>query len=769
MSNRSRSLRRNLLFKILAFSLPILLIGQAVALRKARKSLLVTARQNLTSSAIRKAEELDTGIDSIEANMDLLEQTVAFQSGDVGKIKQTLYRFSQDTPYEITCVEMQAPRADAAIVNTCDRPIIPDVKRVPWLQNGSVDNSDFFVYPPGLRAPVASSNADRALIKFVVASPLYGPDGKLRYTLAMEVCILQLQDTNDQSLVGETVVIDSNDIIVTHPDPSQVGKNIAEIGDARKLASTIGSVRAGKSDFVHLFEFLPDNDGEWLAGYSGFTVPVSPKQSNVWTVLTVTPIDRALSSLGHIRTVLAVLTIGLLLANTVLALYVARSFSLPIERLIRYTQEIDDLSHVRKAPRGSRIWELNYLGTVIERMLRRLEENSAEIHRAWQDARTANQLKNEFLANTSHELRTPLNGIIGSIRVIQDDLCDSREEELEFLQQADKAAMHLLSVIEDILNIAKIEAGKLDVNMVPVDLREVLKDVLDMQVLQFQQKGLTLTWPDLPEPIVISVDLSRFRQVLLNVLSNAMKFTDEGVVAISVATGEGKKYASSADEAMPSGLENLLMPSGPWVKITIKDSGIGIDPENLSKLFKPFVMVDGTHTRPYEGTGLGLAISQNFMRLMGGDITLSSEGAGQGSVVTMVVPRMVAESSPKKMPHSAVRHVAATHGNGVAMTGVVMTGAAINGVATNGVATNGAVTNGAAISGMAGNGVMAAADVAHGRGQHSLNAEANGLDVSSAGKSGAETASAEMSGIETSGIETSGAEKNGSKISTLKY
>ncbi|MEM6449540.1 MAG: ATP-binding protein [Cyanobacteria bacterium P01_D01_bin.105] len=671
MANRPRSLRRNLLFKILGFSLPILLVGQAVALRNARNSLLVTARQNLTSSAIRKAEELDNGIDSIEANMDLLEQTVAFQSGDVSKIQQTLRSFAEDAPYEISCVEMKSPKADAAIVNTCDRNIIPDAKRVPWLQDGSVDRSDFFVYPPGPDAPVASPRADRALIKFVVASPLYDSEGNLRYTLAMEMCILQLQDTDAQSLVGETVVIDSNNTIVTHPDPNQVGLTVADVGDAEQLMDAIAHVQAGKAAFVRLSQFMPqammledsESDGnqprqkqEWLAGYSGFTVPVSPKQSNVWTVLTVTPTNRALHSLGHIRIVFAVLTVGLLFANTVFALHVARSFSLPIEDLIRYTQAIDDLSEVRKSPRDSEIWELNYLGTVIEGMLSRLEDNSAEIHQAWQDARTANQLKNEFLANTSHELRTPLNGIIGSIRVVQDDLCDTRQEELEFLQQANKAALHLLAVIEDILNIAKIEAGKLEVNITPIDLREILQDVWDMQVLQFQQKGLKLIWPQLSTQTIIPVDFSRFQQVLLNVLANALKFTDEGTVAISVTMGEGaavtsetvaiaetasNQSLSSSHSSAASGLANLQMPSGPWVKITVQDSGIGIDPQSLPKLFKPFVMVDGSHTRAYEGTGLGLAISQNFMRLMGGDMTIGSEGVNCGSTVTIVVPRIV--------------------------------------------------------------------------------------------------------------------------------
>ncbi len=650
MANHPRSFRRNLLLKILAFSVPILLIGQGVALRKARSSLLKTSRQNLTSSAIRKAEELQTGIRSVEANLDLLAQTAAFQAGDEQAIEEILVEFDQDTPYVISCVELRGPQAEADTVNTCDRSIIPDAKQVPWLQSGSVESSDFYVFSPGQNAPTAPPNTslngedreDRALIKFIVASPIYGEDGELRYTLAMEVCLFQLQDIGAQSLVGETVVIDPNDIIVTHPDPNQVGKNISELRDARKLSSTIGSVRAGNSDFVHLFRFLPQEGGEWLAGYSGFKVPVSPKQNNVWTVLAVTPIDRALYGLNEIRQVLVVLTIGLLAASTLLALYVARSLSLPIERLIRYTQDVDDLSQLKAAPHSSQIWELDYLGTVIERMLRRLEESSAELRHAWQDAQMANQLKNEFLANTSHELRTPLNGIIGSIHVIRDDLCDSRAEELEFLQQADKAAFHLLSIIEDILSIAKIEAGTLDVNITPVDLRHILQDVLDMQTLQFQKKGLQLIRPEFPEPVIIPVDHSRFKQVLLNVLSNAMKFTEEGSITISVTTDESIDKGDSPPE--------LFLPPPPWVKITVKDSGIGIEPQHLSKLFKPFVMVDGSHTRPYEGTGLGLAISQNFMRLMQGDIAIRSDGAGKGTTVTIVVPRIVKEAARQSNP-----------------------------------------------------------------------------------------------------------------------
>lgn len=649
MTNHPRSFRRNLLLRILAFSLPILLVGQAIVLRKARTSLLTTARQNLTSSAVRKAEELEKGIQSVEANMDLLAQTEVFQSGDVPAMRAVLTRFAREsTPYTISCLELKSPTEKTSAINTCDRSsspartIIPTAKLVPWLQDGSLDNADFYVFSPGLSAGMSAPSAenipeDRALIKFVVASPIYGPDGELRYTLAMEVCLFQFQDAASQSLVGETVVIDQNQVIVTHPDPSQIGKNIEALGDADKFESIIGSVRAGRSDFVHLFRFLPEKGEEWLAGYSGFNVPVSPKQRKVWTVLAVTRIEQALDGLNDIRQALILLNVGLFLASVLLALYVSRSLSLPVERLIRYTQDVDDLSQLKEAPHSSHIWELDYLGTVIERMLRRLEENSAELRRAWQDAQAANQLKNEFLANTSHELRTPLNGIIGSVHLVRDGLCDSREEELDFLNQADKAAMHLLSVIEDILNIAKIEAGTLDVNIQPVDLRHLLNDVIEIQTSQLQDKGLRLTCSELKGPVMVPVDHSRFKQVLLNVLSNAIKFTEAGLISIQVATDESPHLALS-------GLAEIYMPPAPWVKITITDSGIGIDPKDISKLFKPFVMIDGSHTRPYEGTGLGLAISQNFMNLMQGDISIHSEGAGKGTTVTIVVPRIAKEA-----------------------------------------------------------------------------------------------------------------------------
>ena len=249
MVSRPRSFRRNLLLKILAFSMPILLIGQAVALRKARTSLLNTARQNLTNSAVRKTEELETGIQSVAANIDLIAQTEALRSGDPQRIKQVIASFADDTPYAINCVELTAPQAETATVNTCDRSIVPSAKQAPWLQNGGLEQPDYYVFSPSIDPPAILPNpakasahtADQALVKFIVASPIYDQNNRLLYTLAIEVCIAQQQDTSDLSLVGETVVIDPNNIVITHPDPAQVGKNISQLREAQKFGSIVGS------------------------------------------------------------------------------------------------------------------------------------------------------------------------------------------------------------------------------------------------------------------------------------------------------------------------------------------------------------------------------------------------------------------------------------------------------------------------------------------------------------------------------------------------
>ena len=634
MAKRPLSFRRLLILRILLLSTPVLLMGQAITLRKARSSLLETARQNLTSSAINKADGLRDSVEAVKSELLLLAESQALKSGEVEDVSGALSRYTKVASHTVGCLELTEAETGAVISTTCNAPLLPTPLQLPW-QLEPTGQSDFYLVDLDSSKQIEEAESVQneelgmrpSLLDLIVATPIYTSDGTLRYTLSAQLGFTQLEDTNPRSLVGKTVIIDPNGIVVTHPNPELVGLSVDDLNGADRFVSIISSIRVGNADTLHLFSLLENGD-EWLAGYSGADLPVSTGQTQTWNVLAVTPIDQALHALGEIRFILLLLTLGLLGANALLALYVARSLSLPVERLIHYTQQVQDLSSgVKAAPPNRSIWELDYLGQVLERMLRRLEGGAQELRQAWENAQMANQLKNEFLANTSHELRTPLNAIIGCIRLVRDGSCDDREEELEFLERADNAAIHLLKIINDILDIAKIESGTVSLDLETLDLNAIVQDVLDMQSLQIQQKGLALHRPQTSDSIWVKGDGDKLKQVLLNIVYNAIKFTHTGSIVAKIDV----VHEMDAEE------DSAVVPA-PRVSVTIQDTGIGIDPKDQKKLFHPFVMVDGSHTRSYEGTGLGLAISKNFMKLMGGSISLYSTGVDQGAAVTVSLP-----------------------------------------------------------------------------------------------------------------------------------
>lgn len=250
-----------------------------------------------------------------------------------------------------------------------------------------------------------------------------------------------------------------------------------------------------------------------------------------------------------------------------------------------------------------------------------------EVEQASIQAEEASRLKSDFLANTSHELRTPLNGIIGFLKLLLEGMADNPEEQREFIEEAYKSSIHLLNLINDILDIAKIEAGKMELELAEIELDELLQDVDNLIHTQAKQKGLNfqIKSPETMTPVTLYGNYQRLLQVMLNLIGNGIKFTKEGGIVIS-AEVNNKKVES----------QGIELPG--MVKISVADTGIGVSLEKQNKLFENFYQVDGSRTKSYGGTGLGLAISQKLVEAMGGTISFYSMGEGLGSTVTFTVP-----------------------------------------------------------------------------------------------------------------------------------
>jgi len=449
----------------------------------------------------------------------------------------------------------------------------------------------------------------------LVGVPIVGGGGELRGVLA-GTCTIK------HSLLGATYarvlefkagrsgyayLVDGKGRVIYHRHASEVGRNLA-------ATAPVMQVTEGEAGAV-ITEGL--TGGSAVSGFA-------PVPGTSWGVITQERWENVVEPIrGYGRLFLGLLVLGAIVSGALIFLAIGRILN-PIKDLTQGAQRIagGDFDYTIVAKTGDEIQALAQQFNTMARAMKeshagleqRVRERTAELAVAKEQAEVADRLKSAFLATMSHELRTPLNSIIGFTSILLQGLAGPlNDEQTKQLNMVRESGRHLLNLINDVLDISKIEAGQLEISPKPFDMRETVEKVVQRLAPMAEEKGLALVAKVAPEVGRIVSDRRRVEQILTNLANNAVKFTDKGEVRVECQV------------------------SGEQVLTSVVDTGIGIKPEDMGKLFKVFQQVDSGLARQHEGTGLGLSICKRLVEMLGGEIRAETEW-GKGSTFTFALP-----------------------------------------------------------------------------------------------------------------------------------